>query len=252
MFNLTNRTENKKPNIFTTSTTSTTSTFSIESESSTIGDEDLNVPVGVVSKFDLTLNAFDTGDELYFHIEYSVKLFKEETINKFITYFKTILQTISDAPHQKIGVIEIITEKEKRQILYEFNDTAADYPGDKTIGTLFEEQAAKTPTNIALRYNIDLSEMYDDPGTAEMETRPDTAGGKTYGKLDREAAAIAREIKTAGVGPNQIVGLILKRTPGMIAAMLGVIKAGAAYVPIDPAYPGQRIAYMLNDTNVRL
>ncbi|MCP4151779.1 MAG: AMP-binding protein, partial [bacterium] len=239
MFNILNQPEYKEHNTISTNSSDTSGTRQPKA-------------FWQSSKFDLTLNAFDTGDELNFHIEYSVKLFKEETIHKFITYFKKIMHTISGALHQKIGAVEIITEEEKQQIIYEFNDTAVDSPADKTIGTLFEEQAAKTPTKIALRYNIASSEMYDAPGTAANENPPGTAGEKTYGELDREAAAIAREIKTAGVGPNQIVGLILKRTPGMIAAMLGAIKAGAAYVPIDPAYPGQRIAYMLNDSNVRL
>ncbi|MCP4155009.1 MAG: amino acid adenylation domain-containing protein, partial [bacterium] len=131
MFNLLNQVEYKKQNM------STPSTLSIKS--GTVG----------TSKFDLTLSATDTGERIHLHFEYCTKLFKEETIKKFITYFKGILQAVSNAPHQKISDIEIITEEEKKQILYDFNDTAADYPRNKTIHRLFEEQVEKTPDNTA-------------------------------------------------------------------------------------------------------
>ncbi|MCP4217778.1 MAG: hypothetical protein GY765_24265, partial [bacterium] len=119
MFNLVNQPEYQKHPLSTTSTSSIASTTS------------------TTSKFDLTLSSTDTGDRLTFNFEYSTKLFKEETIKRYIAYFKGIMGTITKIPQQKIGEIEIITEEEKKQILYEFNDTAAEYPRDKTIHQLF-------------------------------------------------------------------------------------------------------------------
>ncbi|MCP4148168.1 MAG: non-ribosomal peptide synthetase, partial [bacterium] len=125
MLNILNQSEYQKQN------TSTSSTSIMSTNPAAVG----------TSKFDMTLSALDTCESLTFNIEYSTKLFKKKTIKRFITYFKGILRAISDAPHQKIKEIEIITEKEKHQILYEFNDTDAGYPRDKTIHQLFEEQA---------------------------------------------------------------------------------------------------------------
>ncbi|MCP4146778.1 MAG: non-ribosomal peptide synthetase, partial [bacterium] len=103
---------------------------------------------GNTSLFDLTLNGYESGDKMVFGFQYCTKLFKEETIRRFITYFKGILKVVCGSTNQKIAEIEIITEEEKRQILYEFNDTAAEYPRDKTIHQLFEEQVEKTPDSI--------------------------------------------------------------------------------------------------------
>ncbi|MCP4155326.1 MAG: hypothetical protein GY757_46805, partial [bacterium] len=139
MFNLLNQTEYQKQ------TRSPLSTPSILSTTST-----LSTPGAVgTSKLDLTLSAIETGDHLYFHFEYCTKLFKEKTIKRFITYFKGILRAISNRPRQKIANIEIITEEEKQQILYNFNDTAVDCTGDKTIHELFEEQVERAPDNTA-------------------------------------------------------------------------------------------------------
>ncbi|MCP4152986.1 MAG: hypothetical protein GY757_34960, partial [bacterium] len=102
------------------------------------------------SKFDLSLNGIEAGDSLYFYFEYCTKLFKEETIRRLVTYFKGIMQIISTEPDRRLAEVEIITEEEKKQILYEFNDTAAEYPRGKTIHQIFEEQVEKTPDSIGL------------------------------------------------------------------------------------------------------
>ncbi|MCP4147627.1 MAG: hypothetical protein GY757_07745, partial [bacterium] len=136
-----------------------TSIFSVVPVNDTKGDAEHVEPQGVTtsnpgahttSKFDLTLFAAENDDNINFSFEYCTKLFKEETLRRFSTYFKGILQPIFNTPAQKIGDIEIITGKEKKQILYEFNDTATDYPKEKTIHQLFEDQAEKTPDNLAI------------------------------------------------------------------------------------------------------
>ncbi|MCP4157340.1 MAG: hypothetical protein GY757_57045, partial [bacterium] len=133
MFNLRNQTETKK-------------------RGTTTSPQNSNTPNTLVttSKFDLSLRATETGDSVNVNFEYSTKLFKEETIKRYITYFKGIIQTITKETHRKISEIEIITEEEKNRILYEFNETAVDNPREKTIHQLFGEQVERTPDSIAL------------------------------------------------------------------------------------------------------
>ncbi|NOR44474.1 MAG: amino acid adenylation domain-containing protein, partial [Candidatus Delongbacteria bacterium] len=180
-----------------------------------------------ISKFDLNLTAIDFGEQLYFDLEYSRKLFKPETIDRFIEYFKTIINTIIDNPNQRISRIDILTSEEKHQLLYEFNDTYADYPRDKTIQELFEEQVSKTPDNIALVFE-----------NKEM----------SYGELNARSNQLARLLREKGVNPDAIVGIMVDRSFEMIIGILGIMKSGGAYLPIDPTYPEERIKYMLENS----
>ncbi|MCP4153517.1 MAG: hypothetical protein GY757_37665, partial [bacterium] len=159
MFNLLHQAEFKENDTTTSPVTinSNNSSNAINSSNSLNSLNSFNSPNSpnsfATSKFDLTLNGFDGVEgenSLNFHFEYCTKLFKEATIKRFITYFKGILLAVSNAPGQKIMDIEIITEEEKKRILYEFNDTAAGYPRDKTIHQLFEEQVEKTPDLISI------------------------------------------------------------------------------------------------------
>ncbi|MCP4157707.1 MAG: hypothetical protein GY757_58905, partial [bacterium] len=164
MFNLLNQGEYQKQNLSTTSTTSMFATMP-ERDANETKDHDAPGAVGTptpgavgtptpgavgTSKFDLTLKGVDAGDKLYFILEYCTKLFTEATVNRFITYFKGILQIVTNEPHQKISAVEIITEEEKKQILYDFNNTTADYPREKTIHQLFAEHVEKTPDSISI------------------------------------------------------------------------------------------------------
>ncbi|MCP4150341.1 MAG: hypothetical protein GY757_21515, partial [bacterium] len=144
IFNLLTQSNDKKKNTSPVNSSNLLNPLNLLNSSNTLPGAES------IAKFDLTLSAIETGDSLVFDIEYATKLFKEETIKRFITYFKQTVQTILDDPGQKISEIEIITQKEKNQILYEFNDTTAEYPGDKTIHQLFEEQVASTPDNISV------------------------------------------------------------------------------------------------------
>ncbi|MCP4154181.1 MAG: AMP-binding protein, partial [bacterium] len=222
------------------------------------------------SKFDLTLNALDTGEGLNFQVEYCVKLFKEETIKRFITYFKGILQTVFKAPEQKIAEIEIITEEEKRKILYEFNDTAADYPANKTIHQLFEEQVEKTPDNIGLVGSPQLAvgkEKIKD-NKEIIEDKENTVKEKTssieypvssiqfiqltYQELNERANRLAHHLQSKGAGPGTIVAIKTQRSVEMIIGLLGILKTGSAYLPIDPHLPEERIKYILKDSNAKV
>ncbi|MCP4147153.1 MAG: AMP-binding protein, partial [bacterium] len=190
------------------------------------------------SKFDLTLSVFNTGDSLKFNFEYCTKLFKEETIIRFVAYFKKIFQTLSAEPGQKISEIEIITEQERKQILYEFNDTATDYQRDKTIHQLVEEQVEKTPNRIS--------------AVSSRHLQVDYNLHITYRELNRNANQQAGLLRAKGTGKDNTVGILMERSLSMITSILAVWKAGSAYIPLDPHTPARRTAGVLEDSGTTI
>ncbi|OOM73736.1 gramicidin S synthase 2 [Clostridium puniceum] len=180
-----------------------------------------------VSKFDLTLTAMEIENGISFNFEYCIKLFKKDTLEKIKEHFINILNSIAAESDIKISEIEMLSLKEQKKILYELNDVEADYPYDKTIKELFEEQVERTPENIAVIYeNTQL----------------------TYKELNRKANVLAWKLREKGVKEETIVGIMTNRSAEMIVAILGVLKAGGAYLPILPDYPKDRIEYMLEDS----
>ncbi|MCP4149010.1 MAG: AMP-binding protein, partial [bacterium] len=243
----------------------------------------------ITAKFDLNLSVLDAGDNLYINFEYSTKLFTETTINRFITYFRGLFKTISNAPGQRIGDIEIITGEEKRQILYDFNDTAADYPREKTIHQLFEEQVEKTPDRIStvgneepvrsmqhavgkektkdkkeLKDNKEIKEQLQQKGPQHHVVRdaPDVKGIHespmqhtmqiTYRELNRNANLLAGHLRTKGAGRDDTVGILMERSLSMITGILATWKAGSAYIPLDPHTPVRRITGVLEDSRTKI
>ncbi len=181
-----------------------------------------------VSKFDLTLQSIESDDLVFCNFEYASKLFKATTIERFVGYFKKILSHVVENPTVKIADIEIITDEEKRKILFEFNDTERQYPDDKTIHELFEEQVERTPDRIAA-----------------VGTQNDFL---TYMQLSQMSNQSARVLRQRKVRPDTIVGIMATRSVDMLIGIFGILKAGAAYLPIDPQFPENRIAYMLKDS----
>ncbi|UCH94008.1 MAG: amino acid adenylation domain-containing protein, partial [Candidatus Aminicenantes bacterium] len=195
------------------------------------------------SPFDLTLIGVEVEAHLYFKMEYSTNLFKEETISRFIGYFKRIALSASKNPHEKLSQLEIMEEEEKQRILYEFNDTALEYPAEKTIHQLFEEQMERTPDHIAVVGAHELHELHEE-GTRGLAPLfiPISI---TYRKLNEQSNQLAHLLRQKGVGPDILVGLMVERSVEMIIGLLGILKAGGAYVPIDPGYPLTRIEYII-------
>jgi amino acid adenylation domain-containing protein len=191
-----------------------------------------------ISKFDLNLNGFEERNQLFFSFEYSTALFKQETIQRFIRYFREIVSSVTADPRLEISRIEILTGQERSQVLYECNDTAADYPANKTIHGLFEDQAAKTPDKIAL--------------TAAPSNNMSYPSYLSYKHLDQESNRLACLLRAIGVTIGSIVAIMVERSMEMAVGLFGILKAGGAYLPIDPEYPDQRIRYMLQDSNVVL
>jgi amino acid adenylation domain-containing protein len=195
------------------------------------------------SQFDLTLVGFEGENRLVFRIEYSTRLFKEETVRRFIKYFKEIITMVLRDPQVKLAGIEIIPEEEKNQVLYEFNNTGAAYPQDKTLHELFREQVERTPDHVALLCS---------EGIGGLAPLPAPISIITYRELNEKADQLAYQLKEKGVKPGSIAAIMVDRTIHMIVGLLGILKAGAAYLPLDPEYPGERIRYMLKHSGAAM
>ncbi|HEX3029708.1 MAG TPA: condensation domain-containing protein, partial [Clostridia bacterium] len=182
------------------------------------------------SKFDMTLETYETDDSLTFTLEYSTELFKRETMERLSCHFINILSLIAANKDIKLSEIDMLSDGENRQILVDFNNTEAEYPKDKTIHQLFEEQAKKTPDNIALVSGEVLL---------------------SYRELDKKANRVARYLITeCAVKPDTLVGIIMERSSDLLVSILGVLKSGAAYVPIDPSYPQERMKNIIDDAEI--
>ncbi|MGO4292378.1 amino acid adenylation domain-containing protein, partial [Chitinophaga sp. RAB17] len=183
------------------------------------------------SKFDLTFFLQESSDGITGKIEYSVDLFGEPTIARMARHFEQLLRAIVAAPEIKIGFISILSDTEKHQLLNDFNDTAVDYPSDKSITELFALQVAHTPAATAVTFGD---------------------GQLTYAELDVLAGQLAVHLQQQGVTSGTLVPVCMNRSLDMMVGILAILKAGGAYVPVDPGYPRERIAYMLEDINCSL
>ncbi len=184
-----------------------------------------------VSKFDLTLTAVESGEEILLDFEYCSALFKPQTVERFIAYLRRVVAAVIADPGQPLSRIEILSQAEKHQLLVEFNDTAVAYPKDKTIVELFEQQAARTPRAIAL------------VGPAQQ---------LSYQELSERSNQLASLLTEQGVRAGDCVGIYLERSLEAVVAILATLKAGAAYVPLEVDYPSERTGYMLADCRARL
>ncbi len=184
-----------------------------------------------ISKFDLNLTAVDKEDGIMFKMIYSTKLFNSNTIARMMDHYLNLLRAIISNPFQKLGLVPILSSEENKQLIQEFNQTARCYPTDKLIYQLFETYADIQPDKIAV-----------------------AAGSKNwrYGELNQQANQLAHLLLKHGVGIEKKVGIMLNRTGEMISGVLGVLKAGAGYIPIDPLYPEERIRYLLQDSGTEV
>jgi len=189
-----------------------------------------------ISKFDMTLIAVEEKESVGIRIEYCIKLFSKETIERMAGHLENVIKAITQNMDQRISEIELLDEEEKHRLLHGSNDTYAEYPKDKTIHELFEEQADKTPDNIAA--------VYEDRILGQRQL--------TYRELNEKSNQLARVLQENGVVPDSIVGIIADRSLEMVIGILGILKAGGAYLPIDPEYPRNRIEYMLEDSGAKI
>ena len=182
------------------------------------------------SNFDLTLVMEEQAGRLLGGFEYNTDLFNESTVQRMARHFSALVESIVTAPEQSIDRLNMMSADESFQVIFGWNDTGADY-GAGVIHELIAQQVQKTPEAIAVKM-----------GERTL----------TYGELDAAANQLARHLVDFGVQGEEIVGLCVERSPEMIVALLGILKAGAAYLPLDPAYPPERIRFMIDDARVRV
>ncbi|MDQ1353576.1 MAG: hypothetical protein QG657_3882, partial [Acidobacteriota bacterium] len=217
-----------------------------------IKNQDLNLSTyeyeNKIAKFDLTLIGAELKNKLLFAMEYSTQLFKKSTIERFIGYFKKIISAIlGDRERDRLlSEIEMLPDEEKRRILLDFNDTNADYPSEKTIHQLFEEQVKKVPDHIALVAREVLEKHEKFSIQPVVEVRPISL---SYRQLNEQSNRLAGLLIEKGVLADNIVGIMMERSVEMIIGIMGILKAGGAYLPIDPELPQDRIDFMLKDSS---
>jgi amino acid adenylation domain-containing protein len=185
---------------------------------------------GETAHFDLTLQIADTDQGLTAAFVYNTDLFEADTIARMAGHFHTLLEAIVADPEQRISDLPLLTDAEQR-LLAAWNDTKTDRPRDLCVHRLFEAQAERAPDAVAVVF--DAEQM-------------------TYAELNRRANQLAHHLRTLGVGPEVPVAVCLERSPEALIALLGILKAGGAYLPLDPAYPNERLAFMLKDARVPL
>ncbi|MFB8789748.1 MAG: condensation domain-containing protein [Potamolinea sp.] len=184
----------------------------------------------VRSKFDLSLIFDSTDSGLIGEWEYNTDLFDASTITRMTGHFQTLLEAVVANPQQTISSLPLITEQERHQVLWEWNNTTKEYPSDKCIHQLFEEQVTRSPDAIAV--------VFEDQQL-------------TYRELNQQANRIAHHLKTLGVGPEVLVGICVERSLEMVVGLLGILKAGGAYVPLDTKWPTERIQWILSTLNIQ-
>jgi surfactin family lipopeptide synthetase A len=196
-------------------------------------DDDAGVTISGYEKtntiFDFMVTPYLQGISV--SLRYSTSIVSDRIAEKLYGYFEHIIKMMISRPEAEIRKDEIIPEEEKKTLLYEFNDTDAGYPKDKTIHGLFQEQVQTAPDRTAL--------IFEDKRL-------------TYKELDEKTGRLARRLQEKGIGPNTITAIMVQRSIEMMIGIMGILKAGGAYLPIDPDYPQRRIDFMLNDSGAKI
>ncbi len=182
------------------------------------------------AKLDLSVHLEERDDRVFGYWEYNTDLFDGETIARTVGHFQTLLEEIVAHPEQRIAELSFITPQEREQLLL-WNHTQSDYPRETCIQELFEAQVQARPDAVAVGFE---------------------GQQLTYRELNQRANQLAHYLQTRGVGPEVLVGICVPRSLEMVVGLLGILKAGGAYLPLDPEYPPDRLAFMLNDSRVKV
>ena len=183
------------------------------------------------TRFDLELHLTSTSEGITGALVYSTNLFLESTVRQFAERYRMLLQEVVADPEQRVSRIELLTAAERNQLLVEWNDTSRSFRNESSIPDLFETWASRAPEKIALAFGAERL---------------------TYEELNRRANQLAHHLRSYGAGEETRIGIFFERSVDMIVAILGVLKAGATYVPLELSYPEQRLLFMLDDADVQL
>ncbi|HVG17980.1 MAG TPA: amino acid adenylation domain-containing protein, partial [Blastocatellia bacterium] len=184
-----------------------------------------------VAQFDLSLVMTEIGGELRGSLEYNTDLFEGPTIERMAAHFQTLVKEIIASPDERESRLQMLTDAERETILVNWNETAADYGEFQSLHELFESQAERVPDAVAA--------VYEDVSL-------------TYGELNRKANQLAHGLRSEGVGPDACVGVLMERSIELVVGLLAVLKAGGAYLPLDPQYPQERLSFMMGDAGVNV
>ncbi len=185
-----------------------------------------------VAKFDLTLTIVETQHGFSGALEYSSDIFVPDTIRRMIGHFQQLVDTLLIDPELSFNKISLLTDEQKSEIIWNWNELEYGIPEGRSLASLFEEQVEKTPDRVAV--------VADGRNGREQ---------LTYEDLNRKANQLARRMKRMGVERGELVGLFVERSVEMMVGLMGVLKAGAAYVPMDPLYPVERLGYIIEDVS---
>ncbi|NEQ98986.1 MAG: AMP-binding protein, partial [Cyanothece sp. SIO2G6] len=219
-----------------------------------------------VTKFDLTWHMIERDDGLLAVVEYCTELFDGDRIQRMLNHFNVLLESIVANPDQRISEIDILTPAERHQLLVQWNETTVPEYLTRSICSLFEEQAEQNPGSVAVTVHQSRNHAgsHDDLSVSSRKPHPPQSSlGKgansflpegdleeiTYRDLNHKANQLAHYLQHHKVGTGDIVGICLKRTPNLLVSILAVLKTGAAYLPLDPTLPSDRLRFMLTDAN---
>ncbi|MEO8426702.1 MAG: condensation domain-containing protein, partial [Verrucomicrobiota bacterium] len=182
-------------------------------------------------RFNLKLVCIRAEEGLTLEFHFDASIFRLKDVERFAEYFRQLIEQSISNSAGAIGTLELLRESDRQQLLVAFNQTAAEYPKEKTLHKLFEEQVERTPNRLALVC-----------GEAQL----------TYAQLNVQANQLANYLRRLGVGANVCVGLCVERSAEMIIGLLGILKAGGAYLPLQPDNPKARLAHLLSETKAPL
>ena len=186
---------------------------------------------GEPAQFDLTMMMSETESGLAAALQFNTDLFDAVNIERMLAHFHSLLREIVADPLKPVSAYSLLNEAERNQLLVDWNQTQADYPRELCIHDLFAEQVKRTPNAIALQF-----------GDQTL----------TYKELDKCSTRVAKVLSSRGVKPGMLVGLFVHRSLDMVIGQLGVLKAGGAYLPLDPPFPAERLAFMLADSDASI
>lgn len=179
------------------------------------------------SHYDMFLNFVEGPQGLFVEIDYNEDLFDKTTMEQWAGHFDTLLRTVATTSQEVIGAVQILTDSEHKELIFGLNDTPVPSSSPLGLHELFERRAGMAPESCAVVFE---------------------GRRLTYRELNRMANQVAHRLKALGAGPDILVGLFLERTPEMLVGILGILKSGAAYVPLDPGYPKERLRYIIEDS----
>ncbi|HEX8190598.1 MAG TPA: amino acid adenylation domain-containing protein, partial [Pyrinomonadaceae bacterium] len=184
-----------------------------------------------IDRFKIKLSCAEESGALTTEFHYDTNLYEAGDISRLAEQFHCVLERACSSPATSIERLDLLTEAERRRILTEWNATAAGYPLDRCLHQLFEEQAERTPVSVAVAF-----------GEERL----------TYGELNGRADGLARHLRERGVGADALVAVMADRSFELVLAILAALKAGGAYLPLDPSYPPERLRFMLEDSGARV